>query len=48
MFDDVTKATSKDLCRSVKCDVIVRRFDDSQKKLGGGEGRGRRGSVGGR
>ncbi|KAK9896280.1 hypothetical protein P389DRAFT_152976 [Cystobasidium minutum MCA 4210] len=32
LFDSVTKATSKDLCRTVKCDVIVRRFDDAAKK----------------
>jgi endonuclease G len=34
LFDSVTKATSKELCKTVKCDVIVRRFDDAAKKGG--------------
>ncbi|GAA6007941.1 ribonuclease [Rhodotorula paludigena] len=27
---------AKELCRAIKCEVVVRRFDDAQKKLGGG------------
>ncbi|GAA5941424.1 ribonuclease [Sporobolomyces koalae] len=27
----------KELCQAVKCEVVVRRFDDAQKKLGGGK-----------
>ena len=38
LFDDVTKATSKELCRAVKCEVIVRRFDDASKKQLKGKG----------
>lgn len=34
LFDSHLKAASKDLCRQVKCDVIVRRFDDTVKKQG--------------
>lgn len=34
LFDNVTKATSKELCKTVKCEVIVRRFDDAAKKGG--------------
>ena len=40
LFDELTKAKSKELCQIVQCEVIVRRFDDAQKKLGGGSGRG--------
>ena len=50
LFDDITMATSTDLCKTVKCEVIVRRFDDATKKqLGQGQGvaRGRRGSSSG-
>ncbi len=43
LFDELTKAKSKELCQTVQCEVIVRRFDDVQKKLGGGS---RRGSFG--
>ena len=43
LFDELTKAKSKELCQTVQCEVIIRRFDDAQKKLGGG---GRRGSFG--
>lgn len=32
LFNDAVKASSKDLCRTVKCDVVVRRFDDAVKK----------------
>ncbi|BGP04079.1 Mitochondrial nuclease [Rhodotorula toruloides] len=28
--------SAKELCRTIKCEVVVRRFDDAQKKLGGG------------
>ena len=45
LFDDVTKAGSRELCRTVKCDIIIRRFDDAQKKVQGGGNRSRRGSV---
>ncbi|GAA5838607.1 hypothetical protein JCM3766R1_006031 [Sporobolomyces carnicolor] len=31
----------KELCRTVKCEVVVRRFDDAQKKLGGNNNGGR-------
>ncbi|GAA5908492.1 hypothetical protein JCM5296_004775 [Sporobolomyces johnsonii] len=31
------KAASKELCKTIKCEVVVRRFDDAQKKLGGGK-----------
>ncbi|GAA6052578.1 hypothetical protein JCM3770_003252 [Rhodotorula araucariae] len=33
-----TAAGAKELCRTVKCEVVVRRFDDAQKKLGGAGG----------
>ncbi|GAA5886984.1 hypothetical protein JCM6882_009406 [Rhodosporidiobolus microsporus] len=29
---------AKELCKAIKCEVVVRRFDDAQKKLGGGKG----------
>ncbi|KAH7909141.1 hypothetical protein BJ138DRAFT_1067560 [Hygrophoropsis aurantiaca] len=32
LFSDAVKASSKHLCKSTKCDVVVRRFDDAQKK----------------
>ena len=41
LFNDVTKASSKELCRTVKCDLIIRRFDDVAKKQG------RKGSLSG-
>ncbi|GAA6030536.1 hypothetical protein JCM8097_006194 [Rhodosporidiobolus ruineniae] len=31
---------AKELCKTIKCEVVVRRFDDAQKKLGGGGGNG--------
>ncbi|GAA5937800.1 hypothetical protein JCM1841_004062 [Sporobolomyces salmonicolor] len=31
------KTASKELCKAIKCEVVVRRFDDAQKKLGGGK-----------
>ncbi|GAA5915178.1 ribonuclease [Sporobolomyces salmoneus] len=30
----------KELCKTIKCEVVVRRFDDAQKKLGGNNGNG--------
>ncbi|GAA5847556.1 hypothetical protein JCM9279_005293 [Rhodotorula babjevae] len=35
-------AGARELCRTIKCEVVVRRFDDAQKKLGGG-GKGQQG-----
>ncbi|KAJ7582525.1 hypothetical protein C8J56DRAFT_955020 [Mycena floridula] len=32
LFSDAIKAGSKHICQSTKCQVIVRRFDDAQKK----------------
>jgi endonuclease G len=32
LFSDAVKAQSKHICKSTKCDVIVRRFDDAQKR----------------
>ncbi|KAF9475676.1 mitochondrial nuclease [Pholiota conissans] len=32
LFSDQIKAQSKHICRSTKCEVIVRKFDDAQKK----------------
>ncbi|KAK4048892.1 nuclease [Microbotryomycetes sp. JL201] len=34
LFPDQLKGISKQLCQSTTCAVIVRRFDDTQKKLG--------------
>jgi endonuclease G len=48
LFDGVTKATSKELCRTVKCDVIVRRFDDAAKKGGRRNSTGSLGGGGGK
>jgi len=31
LFSDAVKATSKHICKTTKCQVIVRRFDDAQK-----------------
>jgi endonuclease G len=31
LFSDDVKATSKHICKTAKCEVIVRRFDDVQK-----------------
>ena len=30
-FSEEVKASSKHICKTTKCDVIVRRFDDAQK-----------------
>ncbi|KAK4053352.1 nuclease [Microbotryomycetes sp. JL221] len=35
LFPDQLKGLAKPLCQSTKCAVVVRRFDDAQKKLGG-------------
>ncbi|KAF5330525.1 hypothetical protein D9619_005686 [Psilocybe cf. subviscida] len=32
LFSDAVKASSKHICKSTKCEVVVRRFDDAQKK----------------
>lgn len=32
LFSDAVKAQSKHICKSTKCDVTVRRFDDAQKR----------------
>jgi len=32
LFSDEVKAGSKHICRATKCEVIIRRFDDAQKK----------------
>jgi len=32
LFSEAVKAGSKHICRTTKCDLIVRRFDDAQKK----------------
>lgn len=32
LFSDAIKNGSKHICKTTKCDVIVRRFDNAQKK----------------
>ncbi|KAF9036968.1 hypothetical protein BDZ89DRAFT_451976 [Hymenopellis radicata] len=32
LFSDAVKSSSKHICQSTKCEVIVRRFDDARKK----------------
>lgn len=32
LFSDAVKGSSKHICKSTKCEVIVRRFDDAQKR----------------
>lgn len=32
LFSDAVKAGSKHICQSTQCDVLIRRFDDTQKK----------------
>jgi len=32
LFSDAVKAQSKHICKTTKCEVIVRRFDDAQKR----------------
>ena len=32
LFSDAVKANSKHICKTTKCDVIVRRFDDAVKR----------------
>ncbi|GAA6060619.1 hypothetical protein JCM10212_006370 [Sporobolomyces blumeae] len=41
LMPDQLRFASKELCKTIKCEVVVRRFDDAQKKLGGGGGGGR-------
>ncbi|KAM0787211.1 hypothetical protein ACM66B_006449 [Microbotryomycetes sp. NB124-2] len=38
LFPSQLKMMSKQLCQSTKCAVVVRRFDDAQRKVGGGGG----------
>ncbi|KAH8108448.1 hypothetical protein DFH11DRAFT_1632900 [Phellopilus nigrolimitatus] len=33
LFSDAIKASSKHICKTTKCDVMVRRFDDAQKEV---------------
>lgn len=33
LFSDAVKAASRQICQTTKCEVIVRRFDDAQKKV---------------
>ncbi|OCH95295.1 DNA/RNA non-specific endonuclease [Obba rivulosa] len=35
LFSDTVKMSSKHICKSTKCEVIVRRFDDAQKQSTG-------------
>jgi hypothetical protein len=35
LVSEAVKASSKSICKTTKCEVIVRRFDDAQKKSGG-------------
>ncbi|SGY39749.1 BQ5605_C003g02271 [Microbotryum silenes-dioicae] len=37
LIPDELKRLAKPLCSTVKCEVMVRRFDDAQKKLGNGD-----------
>jgi len=39
LFSPQIKATAKQLCRETRCEVIVRRFDDSRKQVKGGGGK---------
>lgn len=32
LFSDAVKSASKHICQTTKCQVVVRRFDDAQKK----------------
>lgn len=32
LFSEAVKTGSKHICQTAKCEVIVRRFDDAQKK----------------
>lgn len=33
LFSDEIKSRSKHICRTTKCEVTIRRFDDAQKKV---------------
>jgi len=32
LFSDVVKRSSRHICQTAKCEVLVRRFDDVQKR----------------
>lgn len=32
LFSEAIKASSKHICKTARCEVIVRRFDDAQKR----------------
>lgn len=34
LFSDEIKSSSKHICKTTKCEVMVRRFDDAQKQAG--------------
>lgn len=38
LFSDAIKSTSRHICQTAECKVVVRRFDDAQKKIVGSEG----------
>lgn len=33
IFSDAVKSASTDICKTTKCQVVVRRFDETQKNL---------------
>jgi endonuclease G, mitochondrial len=35
IFSDEVKRGSKHICKTTKCDVVVRRFDEAQKRRSG-------------
>lgn len=38
LFSDAIKRTSKHICQAIECQIIVRHFDDAQKKIAGPKG----------
>jgi len=38
LFSDAIKTTSKHICQTTECQVIIRNFDDAQKKIAGPKG----------
>lgn len=38
LFNDEHKRKSRQLCAVTQCQVVVRRFDDARKQMGGGGG----------
>jgi endonuclease G len=32
LFSDAVKGSSRHICQATKCEVLVRRFDDAQKR----------------